>query len=217
MPGFAGTIKLGRPTQELSFSGAVDVLDDDLVINFGTLETDVENISGETFTRNLRRLQTRFSIKATSISETLKDALASLRVIADTHLAFIYAGDHKVFSERYVTLDGTTLSLKTNSFLLLDRAYAALSGSAQIAILGAFADYSPLGTQVSTNRAGTYNRSTFVLQLTGGPWPIGTAFFVNWSYKGAFVKIDGAVNAKQSRQFVNGVTAWDVDLRLKGV
>jgi hypothetical protein len=215
--GFAGTIKLGRPTQELSFTGAVDVLDDDLLINFGTVETETENISGETFTRNIRRLQTRFSIRATSISETLKDALVSLRTITDTHLAFIYAGDHKLFSERYVTLDGTTLALKTNSFLLLDRAYAALAGAAQIAIVGAFADYSALGAQVSPNRAGAYDRTNFILQLTGGPWPIGTPFFVNWTYKGALGKIDGAVNAKQSRQFVNGVTAWDVDLRIKGV
>jgi len=217
MAGFATTIKLGRPTQEISFTGLVDVLDDDLVINFGTEETEVANISGETFTRNLRRLQSRFSVKAMTVSETLMSALMSLRTVADTHLAFIYAADHRVFSERYVTLDGTTLKLKTNPMLLLDRAYNALAGAAQISILGAFADYSPLGTQVSTNRAGVYTRSTLSLALTGGPWPIGTAFFVNWSYKGALVKIEGPVNTRYAKHFVGGLSSWDVDIRLKGV
>ena len=223
MAGFATDIKLGPPGKEIIFLGSstFDYLSGTFQISAGRKQEESENSIGETFTVLHRRFQRDYSIEVTGASEDLMWQFDSLNALEQQHIAFIYANEWKINSESYITDGLTTVApLKSNSHLLLDRAYNALALPAQVTITGVFLTQDMAGTQVGTNYFSSFNRSTWKITLASSPGAIGTKVYVNYTYKGSLVKVKSP-GFRVSHNGVfhpgTGFPVWDLSASLKGV
>jgi hypothetical protein len=190
---FIQNVKLGRPRQEVVFTAFVDEIGD-LTISVNWVTARVETAVGEVFHRVRRRLRPNYDLRGQDISEGLVEQLESLRLIADTPLAFVFASARKVKSERLITDGLQTVTLSNTPMALLAQLYKALGGTDTdiVTVTGVHTDYHANGGQISTNHfaAGTYDWPNLRLNLSSSPGAIGTPVFVNWQYNGSLVNIN---------------------------
>lgn len=226
MPGFSADIKLGPIGEELIIDGT-DTFDNlrGFQVTHGNAQAETVNVNDETKTTLHRRHQLTWAINAEEVSEELMWAFKSLNSLRDQELAFIYADDWQINSEPYLTDGLTTVTMKTNPFLLLDKRYDDESLGAIITISGVWDRLDMRGAQTGPGDtdffiSGSYNRQTFQLTLGSSPGPIGTEVFINWTYKGALVKLaPPGINAEWSGFFhpTTGVPTWTLDVALRGI
>ncbi len=219
--GFATTIKLGVPKNELSITSTSDGPDSiDIVTD--NIETFDRNVSGSGFSRVFRRTYPTFTLNMPKVSEALLQKIMSLKRVTNTFLSFIWAGDWPWYSD-YNTLDTTlTLTLPEDSSTRLAAAILAAGGTSAdiITITGVFTTYDSAGGQAGTNYysgGGSYDASTRIITLHSSPGPIGTVVYVNWTYKGALVRIKGAIKASHKPGYVGSTNYYDVTIPLEGV
>jgi hypothetical protein len=223
MPGFATDIKLGPVGKEIVLLGSstFDYLTGRFSISAGRKQDETENTVGETFTVLLRRFQREFGFQVDGASEDLMWQFDSLNALTQQHMAFIYADSWKINSEEYVTDGLTTVQpMKTNSHLLLDKAYNAAALPAQVSITGVFTTQDMAGAQGGTNYFSSFDRATWRITLNASPGAIGTRVFVNYTYKGALVKLRPPGFRTQYEGLFHpatGAPVWDVAATLKGV
>lgn len=227
MAGFLADIKLGPVGAELVIDGT-DTIDNlrGFQVTHGNAQSETVNVNDETKTTLHRRHQLTWAINAEEVSEDLMFAFRSLNPLRDQELAFIFADDWPVHSEEYLTDGLTTVTMKTNPFLLLDKRYDDETLGAIITIAGVWDRLDMRGAQTGPGDTdfflggGSYNRQTFQLTLGSSPGPIGTPVYINWTYKGALVKIMApGINAEWSGFFhpTTGEPTWTLDAALRGI
>lgn len=220
MAGLASTIKLGRPTKELSFDGAVYPIGETLAYGVAPKQAKFENYLGEMFRRVTRKYsKTNYKLNIVAASNEEVMALTGMAGISDTDLSFIFANAWTIPSERYVMETTTTFTLESTAMQKLDYAYNALSGAAQINVTGVWTVYDAKGAQVDpgtgTNYYASYARATRVVTCAT-PGAAGTVVYVNWNYTGVLCSIASMNVKKNSRHLYNNSNpAWDVDLTLE--
>lgn len=221
MADYQGTIKIGRPRKELSFTGDVDGLSH-FAQRIGTNEKMVRNAAGEAFRRVFRKQDADFRVRlAFPVSDSIKNQLESMKLIADEPLSFYFADAWPVYSDRYTLDTTTTFKLSTSPYAGLGTAYKAAGGADTdiIAITGVFTDYDVAGGQVSTNyfTSGSYAAATRTVTLGSSPGAAGTVVYANWTYKGALVFMRPFQPQNRGAHVNGGGPLWAISLRLDGV
>lgn len=226
MAGFLSDIKLGPVGAELVIdgSGTFDYLRG-FQVTHGNAQAQTVNVNDEVKTTLHRRHQLLYQITAEEISEDLKFAFESLNPLRAQEMAFVYANSWPIHSEEYLTDGLYTVTMKTNPMLLLDKAYDDASLGAIITISGVWDRQDMRGLQTGpgdTNwySGGSYNRQTFQLTLGTSPGPIGTKVWINWTYKGALVKlVPPGISTEWTGYFhpQTGLPTWSLSASLRGV
>ena len=115
---------------------------------------------------------------------------------------------------------GTAFTMKSNSFLLLDRAYNTLSLARQVSLTGVYSEIDMRGAQTGTNLIADTNtlaRTTWICTLTTPGTPLADVN-VNQTIKGALVNLVGDVKLRKAGQNIStGVNVYHVALSLIGV
>lgn len=223
MGGLASTIKLGPVGSELSINTdalGLEYMTGGFSIKSRNEQAQSLNINKEKFTVLYRRLSKDYSLQFDDCSEDFMWALDSLNVLQDQNLSFIYANAWKVNSESYLTTSTTKLTLKTNPHLLLDQAYNAISGAAQVTITGVFTNADLKGAQATTNyyTSGSFNRATWEITLGSSPGAAGTRVYVNYTYTGALVKLNGGVQVdKAGWHPTSSAPLWNARINLTSI
>ncbi len=214
---FASTIKLGRPTFELSLTTAnyADVVGP-FAERMGRIGVDVENLVGEGATNLRRRIQPRISCQMVGAGKKIRDAMRSLYA-KPQNLSFIFADNWAIYSEPYTLETTTTFTMTSNPMLRLDKAYNDLAGAAILSGFHVFAGDDPLGAQATTDYFSSFSRSTWVVTLGSSPGAIGTTVYLNYLYTGILCRFSGPPRAASTRFFRDGDRAWDIALELEGV
>ncbi len=222
MAGFQNPIKLGRPRKELSFTANVDELGR-IDQQIGSQERIVKNSVGELFKRTFRKQMADFRVRPEfPTSDTLKNQLEGLKLIADEPLSFFFADDWPIISDRYTMETTTTFTLSTSPYTRLGMAYkAAGGGDADIISFtptggGVFLDYDATGGQVSTDLFSAYAADTRIVTISPAQ-SVGTVVYANWFYKGALVNMRPFRPQNRGGNVSAGKALWTVSLRLEGV
>lgn len=222
MGGWQTIQKIGRPRKELEFDDDVDG-PSVFAQRIGSTEKVVRNSQGEAFRRTFRRQNAKFRVRmASPVSDTIKNQLESMRLIADEPLSFFFADAWPIFSDRYTLDTTTTLKLSSSPYTRLGKAYKAAGGGDTdiIAITGVFTDYKVAGDQVSTDffsGGGTYAADTRIITLGSSPGAAGTEVFVNWTYKGALAFMKDFQPRHTGGNISAGTAQWDISFQLDGV
>lgn len=220
--GFAGTIKLGKVGSELTISSpsTFHYLSAPFSQSAGNDQAEVQNTIREHYTVLHRRLAREYQIQCAGADEAMFWKLDSMNALPAQELAFIFADNWPIYSEEYTLETTTTFTMKSNPHLRLDKAYNDIAGAAQIDVLGVFAGYAVDGSQATTNYFSSFNRATWVVTLSPSPGAIGTKVYVNWTYKGALVKVrpPGFRAIHQARfRPSTGAPMWALSATLVGV
>lgn len=227
MGGFATDIKLGPIGREIVLLGTDNI--DNLAswsVQAGNAQAETLNVNDEASTTLHRRHRRIWTLGAEEISEDLMWAFESLNSRRDQELAFIFADDWKVNSENYLTTGLTTVSLKTNPMLRLHKLYKAAGLTDIVTIVGVWDAADMKGAQVDPPDTeyfvgtGSLDPDTFELTLDSSPGPIGTEVHINWTYKGALVKVvDPGVTAEWTGFFhpTTGLPTYTLGMVLRGI
>lgn len=227
MGGFATDIKLGPIGREIVLLGT-DYIDNlaAFAIQAGNAQAESANVNDEAFTTLHRRHRRSWTLSAEEISEDLAWAFESLNSRRAQELAFIFANDWKVNSENYLTDGLMTVTMKTNPMLLLHRLYKAAGLMDIVTIVGVWDGADMKGAQTDPPDteyfvgAGTLNPDTFQITLNASPGPIGTEVHINWTYKGALVKVlDPGVASEHTGFFhpSTGLPTYTLSMALRGI
>jgi hypothetical protein len=207
----------------MTLSAAVDCPNGDFMAKLAPEQEEVKNGVGETSTVLVRRAGGEWRLRIDGASEGLAEAFASLNHLKDPNISFIAWDGWAVNSDEYVT-DGlyTVEPLESSPMLLLDKAYNAIGGAAQIAISGVFATRDLRGTQAGTNLytgGAGYARATGVISLGTSPGAIGSTVYVNWTYNGVLCKIKGGIVVSHRGLIIpsTGGRAWRIEANLVAV
>jgi len=222
MPAFQDPIKLGRPRKELSFTADVDELGQ-IGQSIASSERTVRNAAGELFKRTFRKQMADFRVRPTfPTTDTLKNQLEGLKLIADEPLSFFFADDWPIIADRYTLDTPTTFKLSTSPYTRLGKAYKDAGGTDTdiINISKVFDTYKFDGEPGGTDHfaGGSYDAVTRIVTL-GSPPPggIGSAIFANWTYKGALVNLRPFQPQNRGGNVSAGSPLWAVSLRLDGI
>lgn len=219
---FAATVKLGSPTRELSLTLAAGI---PLVYPFrasaGEIANRLDNLVGDTTKVTVRKSKPRYTIRVNPTTKANRDALLSMA--GRKTLSFIFADNWAQYSDDVLTDTTGTLTLPSNSFVRLDKAYSALGGGAILSGFKVFAVDDPLGAPGGTDYyaggGGSYNRTTGVVTLNSSPGAAGTQVYVTYLYTGALVRFSSLPVTEAAGRFVaaTGLDAWECTFELEGL
>lgn len=227
MPGFLADIKLGPIGAELIIDGT-DTIENlrSLAFTHGNAQAETVNVNDEIGTTLHRRHAFDFTLAAEETSEELMFAFQSLNSLRTQEIAFLFADDWPIHSEEYLTDGLTTVTMKTNSALLLNRLYEDAALGPTIAITGVWDRLDMRGAQTGPGDTdffaggGTFDPDTFQITLGSSPGPIGTPVFINWTYTGALVKIVPPGLTADWSGFFHPTTnepTWTLAVNLRGI
>lgn len=227
MGGFAIDIKLGPVGREIVLLGADNI--DNLTgwaVEAGNAQAETANVNDEASTTMHRRHRRLWTLTAEEISEDLTWAFESLNSRRDQELAFIFADNWKVNSENYLTDGLTTVTMKTNPMLRLHKLYKAAGLMDVVSIIGVWDAAHMKGAQTDPPDTeyflpgGSLDPDTFQITLNSSPGAIGTEVDINWTYKGALVKVLDPGVASEYTGFVHpstGLPTYTVSMALRGI
>lgn len=222
MAGLLSTIKIGPPGAEISIVSADYVTG--LRLQLDSARSDTRTLIRETTASLQRRHLGEAILTLDAVPEATALGLASLNGIADQELAFVFANDWLIKSESYVLETTTTFTMKSSSFLLLDKAYNQLTpaGARQVKLVGVYDDLVLVGSHTASNRVGSpvedkLNRTTWVVTLTTAG-TAGNKVYVDYTVTGLLGLLASPVEIAQQHVFdpQTGSPLYSLSLRIVG-
>jgi len=221
MSGFASTIKIGPPGDEVELPPSGGGGMTGFSFRLGGRRVDQRTLIQELSSSVLRRHGYAAQVTLQGVPEATMLSIASVSGLVNQELSFVFADAWPLNSEQYTLLTTTTFEMKSTPFLLLDKAYNAISGARQVNLTGVFDTRKIAGGQSGTNRiastlAGALNRSTWIVTLdTAGT--AGATVYVNYTITGALVVLTDEIQVVQRGFTAAGGQAYDVSIRVAGV
>ena len=181
MAGWKTQFKLGVPGSEYTF----DVNPQALNMEEGPVSVINENLAGDLRKDNFKNYRPRFRLNSNYLTLAQKQQFVSMAGLP-VFLSFQARDNDWTFFEQDTPDDVNTVTLRSNSITLLDKALNDISGSANLTIVGVYRTMALTGTNYYSG--GSYARSTRVITL-GTPLPDTNDCFVLYSFLGCLVNL----------------------------
>jgi len=196
--------KLGIPGSEISF----DLNPTNMAMTEGPVMVVNENLAANLRKDSVKNYRPTFKINSNYFTLAQKQQFVSLAGLP-VFLSF-QTRDDWAFMEQDTPDDVNTVTIRSNSVTLLDKALNDVGSGANLTITGVFTNIGGTGTNYYTG--GSYARSTRIITL-GTPLINLNDVFVTYTYKGALVNIQNINNMAEG----GWVDKFQYDFELQGV